>query len=496
MTDLASRPLLRVEPGPPAPERPSPLPSVVAALAAAAAGLVVCLACAVAGWFSAGTGSFSAAVRAGALAWLMSNGSGLHTPAVAITAVPLGALLVVVWLVYRGGCWAGARSPSASLRDVARSTGVLAAVYGLAAVGVALVGRGSAVDAGLARTALASVVIGLAAGGAGILRGSGLSPRLVAGIPAEARAALRGAAAGLATMLGAGALLLAGSLVAHFSTAVNIAVGMRAGVVGGALVVLAGVCLAPNAVVYAGAFAAGPGFALGTGTAVAPGGVRLGPLPAFPLLAAVPRDVSAAWLQALVAVPVLAGVLAGLVVARRAPTAGSLRSGLLGGLAGVLGAVGFAVLCQLASGAVGPGRMHDVGPRVAATLVVCAAAGLLGGSVTATGASWVGGARTRRLAARPPDRSPGSAEESAPPAEESRTSAEESATPAEESRTSAEESATPAEESATPADEATTPAEESGTPPRGVRRFRGSGSARSPRGRRGSGPMKPRAPGD
>jgi hypothetical protein len=97
MTDLASRPLLRVEPGAPAPERPSPLPSVVAALGAAAAGLVVCLACAVAGWFSADTGSFSAAVRAGALTWLMSNGAGLHTPAAAITLVPLGATVWRRW---------------------------------------------------------------------------------------------------------------------------------------------------------------------------------------------------------------------------------------------------------------------------------------------------------------------------------------------------------------------------------------------------------------
>jgi hypothetical protein len=426
MTDLASRPLLRVEPGPPAPARPSLLPPVVAAVGAAAAGLVVCLACAAAGWFSAGTGSFSGAVRTGALAWLMSNGTGLHTPSAAITVVPLGALSVVAWLVYRGGCWAGAHSALASLREVARSTGALAAVYCLVALGVVLVSRGSTAYVGLARTALATFVIGVAAGGAGMLRGSGLSPRLVARVPAEARVTLRGVAAGLATMLGAGALLLAGALLAHLSTAVNIAAGMHAGVVGGALVLLVAVCLAPNAVVYAGAFAAGPGFALGTGTAVAPGGVRLGPLPAFPMLAAVPRDVTAGWLQGLVAVPVLAGVVAGLVVARRSPPAGSVRTGLLGGLAGLLGGVGFAALCQLASGAVGPGRMLDVGPDVVATLVVCAVAGLLGGSVAAAGARWVGGARARRRTGVPPDGSPGSSDEPAPPAHEPAPPAEES----------------------------------------------------------------------
>jgi hypothetical protein len=484
MTDLASRPLLRVEPSPSAPERPSPLPSVVAALGAAVAGLVVCLACAVAGWFSAGTGSFSGAVRAGALAWLMSNGTGLHTPAGAITVVPLGALLVVVWLVYRGGYWAGTRSALTSLRDVARSTGVLAAVYCVAALGVALVSRGSTVDVGLARTALASVVVGLAAGGAGTLRGSGLARRLVVRVPAEARATLRGAAAGLAAMFGAGTLLFAGSLVAHFSTAVNIAAGMHAGAVGGVLLVLVGVCLAPNAVVYAGAFAAGPGFALGTGTSVAPGGVRLGPLPVFPLLAAVPRDVSAGWLQALVAVPALARLIAGLLVARRSPTAGSLRAGLLGGLAGLCGAVGFAVLCQLASGAVGPGRMHDVGPEVAATLVVCVVAGVLGGSVAAAGAAWVGGARTRRRMAPLPEESPGTPEEPAMSAEESVMSAAEPAISPEESAPSLEEPAISPEGSAPSAEESATAAGDSRESPRGIRPSRSRGSARPPRGRR------------
>jgi hypothetical protein len=202
-------------------------------------------------------------------------------------------------------------------------------------------------------------------------------------------AALKGAAAALATMLVAGSLLFMASLVAHISTAVNVAAGMHAGLVGGALLLLLQVCLLPNAAVFAGAFAAGPGFALGTGTAVAPGGVRLGPLPAFPLLAAVPHDVSAGWLQLLVVVPVCAGVIAGVVVVRCSPAAGSAHAAVLGALAGLSGAVAFASLCQLASGAVGPGRMQDVGPGVVATLLVCAVAGSLGGAVAGAGSCWV-----------------------------------------------------------------------------------------------------------
>jgi hypothetical protein len=209
---------------------------------------------------------------------------------------------------------------------------------------------------------------------------------------------------------------------------------MHAGLVGGALLLLLQVCLLPNAAVFAGAFAAGPGFTLGTGTAVAPGGVRLGPLPAIPMLAAVPHDVSAGWLQLLVVVPVGAGVVAGVVVVRSRPATGLARAAVLGTLAGLCGAVAFASLCELASGAIGPGRMGDVGPAVVATLVVCAVAGSLGGSVAAAGLCWVNsrtGTGTARRETMPAEGSVVPAEGSVVPAEGSVVPAEGSVVPAE-----------------------------------------------------------------
>jgi hypothetical protein len=396
MTDLISRPILRVEPSSQAPERPVAFAAAVAAAVVAGVGLVAFLALAVAGWFAAGTGSFGSGMRAGALAWLLVNGASLHTTSAAVTAVPLGGTLIVAWLLYGGGRVAGRHSTVHSLSDIARGTGVLAVVYCLASLAVVAVSRGGGVQASPARTAGTTLLLGLACGGAGLLRGSCLTPGLVGRVPAEVRAALIAAAAGIAVMFLVGALLVAASLAMHFSTAVDIAEGLHAGLVGGALMALVGVAVLPNAVLYAGAFAAGPGFALGSGTAVAPGGVTLGALPAFPLLAAVPQDTSAGWLQLLVVVPVIAGVVAGLVAVRRGPAAGVGRAGLRGTLAGLLAGGLFAAMGALASGSVGPGRMHHVGPDVGATLVVCVAAGTLGGAVAAAGATWVGGALTRR----------------------------------------------------------------------------------------------------
>jgi hypothetical protein len=430
MTDLLSRPILRVDRSSAEPDRSSQVVVAAAAVAAAAVGLVLCLACAVGGWFAAGAGSFPGGVRAGSLAWLLANGASLHTPTTTITVVPLGATAVLGWLLYRAGYWAGGHTTVTSLRGAARSTGVLAVAYCLSSLVVALVSRGGTVHAGATRTALATLVLGLVAGGAGILRGSGLTGRLHARTPAEGLAVVSGAAAGVATMLAAGAVLVAGSLAVHFTTAMNIAEGLHAGAVGGLLLCLMGCCLVPNAAVYAGAFAAGPGFALGTGTTVAPSGVRLGAMPAFPLLASVPQSSGGRWLQALVVVPVVAGMVAGVVVVRRRLEVGPLRAGLLGGVAGLLGGLSFAVLCELASGAVGPGRMQDVGPDVTPTLAICLVAGLIGGTVAAGGGSWLGGAaRARR------NRTP--VEGSGTPVEGSGTPVQGSGTPVEARRSQA-----------------------------------------------------------
>jgi hypothetical protein len=267
-----------------------------------------------------------------------------------ITMVPLGAVFSAAGLVYLGGRWAGRHSAVASLRDVARGGAALAATYGFVVLIAAGVARGGEVNAGVVRPTLAALALGLAVGGAGILRGAGLTHRLLARLPVRVRAAAAGALAGVAVMLVAGALLVAGSLVAHFSLAVNLAEDLHTGIVGGILVALIGVAVLPNAVLCAGAFAAGPGFAVGVGTAVAPGGVTLGALPVFPLLAAVPHDADARWLQALVLVPVIAGVAAGLTAIRRCPAARWDTASLMGGLAGLLGGLVFGVLCELASG--------------------------------------------------------------------------------------------------------------------------------------------------
>ncbi len=397
MTDLLSRPILRVRPTVPTPTRPLALSAVMAVACSAAVGLIGCLAISVAVWFSGGSGAFGSAVRTGALGWLVGNGSGLVVQGAPLTAVPLGLLALWGWLLYRSGRWAGAHSVVRSWRDVV--AGVLAATiaYGGIGIVVATLAATETVHAGLVRSAVAPALLALLIGGVGVLRGSGRDRQLFALLPEELRAGLHGGVTGAAVMLAAGGVLFTVSLVAHFSDVVTLAEGARAGVLGGVVLAMLGAVLVPNAVLSAGAFIAGPGFALGSGTSVAPGDIHLDALPAFPLLGVLPQgDGSAWWLSALIVLPVLAGSVAGVVAVRRYPVYGPDHAALRGGLAGLVGGVGFGALTGLARGSIGPGRMQDVGPDVWGTMLVCALAFLLGGAVTAAGARWVVSVRSRR----------------------------------------------------------------------------------------------------
>ena len=392
MTDLLARP------APPAATKPAkrgqPLAGygLVVAGWTAFLGLTICIAVAVVGWFAADSGTFGDALRVGALSWLVGNGGGLHLRGVEITVLPLGALGLIAWTLYRGGRWAGNHSADRSWRDIAAGTGAIGIGYCAVAVAVFAVTRSADVHAHLVRTAGSTLLLGLIFGGLGILRGAGRGSALLDRLPVAARAALRGGLGGAAVLAMGGAVLATIAVVAHFSTAVILAESLHSGLVGGAVVALLGLALMPNAVLCAGAFLAGPGFALGSGTVVAPGDIATGPLPAFPLLAAVPRTGGATWWEfAVLTVPLAAGGIAGLLAIRRYPVSGFYSAAVRGGLAGLVAGAGFGLLTGLGGGAIGPGRMQDVGPYLLPTVVACASACLLGGAVTAVATRWLSG---------------------------------------------------------------------------------------------------------
>ena len=146
MTLLESRPILRVNPSVPRPSRPIAVTAMLAAAGCAAAGLVVALAVAVAGWFAADSGSFAGAIRVGALGWLVAQGSGLHIDGTAaatgltVTAIPVGGLLLAGWLLYRAGRWVGSTTGVASPSQAVVATVAMTVAY--TAIGVLVSGAG------------------------------------------------------------------------------------------------------------------------------------------------------------------------------------------------------------------------------------------------------------------------------------------------------------------------------------------------------------------
>src|SRR5581483_11961980 len=138
------------------------------------------------------------------------------------------------------------------------------------------------------------------------------------------------------------------------------------GVGGAALLLLAQLAYIPNAIVWAISYTLGPGFAFGAGTFVAPTGSALGPVPLFPMLAAIPSDArpgGPSWVPVLVlALPYLAGAVAGIVTVRIAPTpvieAAPLWGFVAGTATGALAGLGAA----FAGGPLGDGRLASVGP--------------------------------------------------------------------------------------------------------------------------------------
>ena len=144
----------------------------------------------------------------------------------------------------------------------------------------------------------------------------------------------------------------------------------------------------PNAVLFAGSYLLGPGFAVGTATVAGPTAVVLGPVPMFPLLAALPDDGRpASWVALFLLVPPLAAAYAAARAHRLYPTTRWEEAAVRGCAGGILAGLVVGGLTALAGGSVGPGRMQDVGPftaQVTLHAIVALGLGALVGSLVAT----------------------------------------------------------------------------------------------------------------
>ena len=383
--------------------RPLLLVAALGGVVAAGVLLTICLALGVTGWFLADAGSHGQprdALQVGALAWLMAHGSGVVVGGVAVTAVPLLLTTAVAWLVWRVGHSVGdsvsGHGPDADQisdgeRDWTVPTAAAAFTAGyLAVTGLTLALAGTAQTAPSAPRALAwALLLTLLVGGPAIAVGSGRAAIWAAMVPAHLRAAAATCAAIVRGFLLAALVALLAALVLDLGTAANVVSGLQLSA--GETTVYAGLStlLLPNATVFAGSYLLGPGFAVGAQTLVSPTVVVTGPLPAFPLLAALPDSGPApAWTVWLVAVPALVAAVGAARAQRRRPTLRWDRGALRGCAGGVAAGIVLGLLAGVAGGAVGPGRMQVVGPPATDVLVHAVTSFGIGGLVGGLAMTW------------------------------------------------------------------------------------------------------------
>ncbi|SEM91797.1 DUF6350 family protein [Cryobacterium luteum] len=358
--------------------------------------------------------------RAAADIWLLGNGvdltvqlgpdvaaalglAGADTPFL-ISVVPLGFAMLSVLM----GVHTGRRAAETPHRWT--GVGVAVGTYALLATLVTV----SAVSQTVAPNQLQGVLLPALIYAAGVLVGAELGRRKTAGavdavdrvslrirswyqrMPQTSRtiieAALRGGTAAAAGVLIVSAVAVAALIAVNYATIIGLYEAVQAGVFGGATITLAQLALIPNLVIWAAAWFVGPGIALGVGTSVSPIGTVVGTLPGLPLFGALPQGTPAYGFLGLL-VPVLIGFIVAVVTRQYldrpgVPERTTLEHVLTGLGMGVVAGALLGVLAWWSAGAMGPGRLVEVGPDpllvgalAAAEIGVAAALGMLAGRV-------------------------------------------------------------------------------------------------------------------
>ncbi|WP_431278072.1 cell division protein PerM [Leifsonia poae] len=206
---------------------------------------------------------------------------------------------------------------------------------------------------------------------------------------AASGAAFRAGTAAAALVIAGAAIILTLLIFGNFGSIVGLYEQLQTGALGGAALTIGQLALLPNLVIWLASWLIGPGFAIGTGSSVSPIGTDLGPLPGLPLFGVIP---SGGFVFGLVGVlvPLAAGFLAAVLLrsqiaeARAKHGLGWLFLTALG--MGIVAGIELGLLAWWSSGAIGPGRLHDVGPNpwlvgsiAAAEVAVAAIIGLVAG---------------------------------------------------------------------------------------------------------------------
>jgi hypothetical protein len=366
---------------------PLPVAAAVAALWAAVAGLLPVLAVTAIGAIGQGVPTGSV-LRLATAAWLLGHGVPVQTPADRLTLVPLAITALIGWRLVRAGVHVARATGAHRTRSVGPAvvSGVAVGVcYGVVGLIVASLAGAPEVGLSVGRTAVSFALVGAGAATVGAVGFAPAGRRLALRMPRLVTDAVRTGLTAALFLLASGAAVAGAALALAGGDATDIFASFGAGAAGQAGITAICLVYLPNLAVWGTAYLLGPGFAVGVGTVVSPGDVLLGPVPALPVLAALPSAPLTGAGPALLGVPLLAGLAAGWLLSRRRaggwfPVLGS--AALAGPVAGAV-----VQLCAWASaGGLGSGRLSVVGPvdwRIGLFAAGVSAAGCVVGAAAA-----------------------------------------------------------------------------------------------------------------
>ena len=343
-----------------------PVAAVVGGLTTAAVGWLVVTGLVVCGWLMGEDSALPTAFELGTRLWLLAGGVPVVVGGLSVSLVPWGVTVLTAAMLWRFGAYAARRVRPADTTGPFGVAVVVTLCYVLPVLGAAIFfgepwrapGRWAAV-----------VAVLLAAAWSGAARRTG-NP-IGSGWPAPVRGLPRAVTGAVVVLLLAGAGVLVLGLVTGWDRVVDLNHALRAGSAGTALLVLVQASVLPNVLAWSGSYALGSGFSLGNGSVVAPAATQLGVLPGLPVLGALPAagpgSTQQLWWLAAGAV---AGAFAAWLALRGCATRRFDASTLLGGLAGVTGALVFTGLAWTTGGDLGTVRLTGLGPRLLPLLVM------------------------------------------------------------------------------------------------------------------------------
>ncbi len=329
----------------------------------------------------AGGGDIGDVMRLSAVAWLATHLAPLALEEGAMSVLPLALVLLPASFLWRAGRWAARRSGCCTWADAKPM--IIAGTAAYATTGLLLsavsTSEGASVRAWWAL--LATALVAFVAFSAGLIREAGLASTLTDRLNPRVRALGLAVSLGCAAIIAGGAVLLAISMMWHFTTALSMVDALSPGLLGNVMLLLLSILYVPNAIVWASSYSTGAGFTFGEGAWIAPLSTASEPVPAFPLLAAIPTGAGPA-LALVMIIPLLAGALMMRCFARSTGnslplvTASALRTRLT--MAGAVAAI-MGVCCLLAGGSLGDGRLAQVGPVAWQCAVFAGLLALVGG---------------------------------------------------------------------------------------------------------------------